>query len=62
LDTAIPAETLANGPNYLILAPQNATDYDFGPTPSANADFERLTGVEPDEDEPLSGPLLIIEV
>jgi hypothetical protein len=61
LGTAIPSEVLASGPAYLIVAPTNAADYDFAPTPSAAADFARLTGMEFDEDEPLIGPLLLIE-
>jgi len=60
LGTAIPAETLAfEFGRYAIIAPENAADYDFGPTPSAEADFARLNGME--LDEPLVGPLLIIE-
>ncbi|MDO7853181.1 hypothetical protein [Hymenobacter convexus] len=61
LGTAIPVETFAGGPGYLILVPENAADYDFGLTPSASADVERLTGVAIDEEDPLTGPLLIIE-
>jgi len=62
LGTAIPAEPLAiEEGRYAIIVPENAADYDFGPTPSATADFERLTGMELEEDEPLVGPLLIIE-
>jgi hypothetical protein len=61
LGTAVPGEVLANSPDYLIVAVANAADYDFAPTPSAEADFTRLTGIEPDKDEPLLGPLLIIE-
>lgn len=61
LGTAIPVETFAGGPGYLILVPENAADYDFGPTPSASAEVERLTGVAIDEEDPLNGPLLIIE-
>jgi hypothetical protein len=60
LGTAIPAELLASEPGrYAIIVPENAADYDFGPTPSAEADFMRLTGAE--LDEPLTGPILIIE-
>ncbi|WP_223654345.1 hypothetical protein [Hymenobacter psoromatis] len=61
LGTSIPGETLASGPAYLIIVPENAAEYGFAPTPSATADFARLTGMEPDEDEPLVGPLLFIE-
>lgn len=61
LGTAVPGEVLASSPAYLIVGAENAADYDFGPTPSATADFARLTGLTPDEDEPLVGPLLIIE-
>jgi hypothetical protein len=62
LGTEVPDELLASEANrYAIIGAENATDYDFGPTPSATADFERLTGLTPDEDEPLVGPLLIIE-
>lgn len=61
LGTVIPYEVLASGPNYLVIAPANAADYDFGPTPSATVDFERLTGLALEEDEPLVGPLLILE-
>jgi len=62
LGTAIPGEVLAGEPGrYAIIGAENAADYDFGPTPSATADFERLTGLEVDEDEPLIGPLLVIE-
>jgi hypothetical protein len=61
LGTAVPGELLASGPAYLVVSVENAADYDFGPTPSATADFARLTGLTPDEDEPLVGPLLIIE-
>ena len=61
LGTAIPVETFASGPGYLVLVPANAADYDFGPTPSASADVRRLTGVAIDEEDPMTGPLLIIE-
>jgi hypothetical protein len=61
LGTAIPGEALASGPAYLIVGAENAADYGFAATPSATADFARLTGLTPDEDEPLVGPLLIIE-
>lgn len=61
LGTAIPSEVLACGLNYLIVVPENAADYNFAPTPSAVTDFKRLTGVEPYDDEPLMGPILIIE-
>jgi hypothetical protein len=61
LGTAISCEVLASGPAYLIVVPTNAADYSFAPVPSANADFERLTGVQVEEEEPLVGPLLIIE-
>jgi hypothetical protein len=61
LGTAIPGEVLASGPNYFVVSVENAADYDFEPTPSATRDFERLTGVAVEEDEPLLGPLLIIE-
>ncbi|WP_201979290.1 hypothetical protein [Hymenobacter rubidus] len=61
LGTAVPVETLASGPGYLIVVPENAADYDFGVTPSASADVKRLTGVAIDEEDPLTGPLLVIE-
>jgi len=61
LGTAVPSEVLASEASYAIIGAENAADYDFGPTPSATADFARLTGLTPDEDEPLVGPLLIIE-
>ena len=61
LGTAIPGEVLANGLEYLVVAPENAADCGFGPTLSATTDFERLTGMALEEDEPLVGPLLIIE-
>jgi hypothetical protein len=61
LGTAVPGEVLASGPNYLVIGAENAADYDFAATPSATTDFARLTGLEPDEDEPLVGPVLIIE-
>lgn len=60
LGTSIPCETLAGGPDYLIVAPENAADYNFAPTPSAMVDFIRLTGMQIDDDE-LVGPMLIIE-
>ena len=59
LGTAIPSEVLASEAGYAIIGAENAADYDFAPTPSATADFARLTGLTPDE--PLVGPLLIIE-
>lgn len=61
LGTDIPAEVLASGSGYLVVSVENAADYGFGPTPSAEATFASLTGWETDEDEPLVGPLLIIE-
>lgn len=61
LGTAIPGDVLACGPDYLIVGVENAADYDFAATASATADFARLTGLTPDDDEPLVGPLLIIE-
>ncbi len=60
LGTSIPCETLASGPNYLVVAPENAADYNFAATPSATADFIRLTGMQLDDDE-LVGPMLIIQ-
>jgi hypothetical protein len=61
LGTDVPGEVLANGLEYLVVSVENASDYGFSPTPSANADVERLIGMELDEDDPLVGPLLIIE-
>ncbi|GEM_PF-2856554 len=62
LGTEVPDEVLASEANrYAIIGAENAADYDFAPNESATADFARLTGIEPDEDEPLVGPLLIIE-
>jgi hypothetical protein len=61
LGTAIHGEVLAAGPAYLVVSVENAADYGFNPTPSATADIERLIGMELDEDDPLVGPLLIIE-
>ena len=61
LGTAILGETLANGLSYLTVCVEHAADYEFSATPSATADFERLTGLRMEEDEPLLDPLLIIE-
>lgn len=61
LGTDVPGEVLANSLGYLIVSVENAADYNFGPTLSATTDFERLTGIALEEDEPLVGPLLIIE-
>jgi hypothetical protein len=61
LGTGVPGEVLANGLGYLVVSIENAADFGFGPTLSATTDFERLTGMELEEDEPLVGPLLIIE-
>ena len=59
--TEIPGELIASGGDSLIIGVENAADYGFAATPSASADFERLSGMAPEEDEPLVGPLLIIE-
>ncbi len=61
LGTEIPGEALASSLDYLVVSVENAADFGFGPTLSATTDFERLTGMELEEDEPLVGPLLIIE-
>jgi hypothetical protein len=61
LGTSVPGEVLGCGPEYFIVSVENAADLGFGATLSATTDFERLTGVELEEDEPLVGPLLIIE-
>jgi hypothetical protein len=60
LGTDIPGEVIACGPKYLVLGPENAADYGFAATPNATSDFTRLAGVETD-DEPLVGPMVIIE-
>jgi hypothetical protein len=60
LGTSISIEVVASAPGtYLIVGPENAADYGFAVNESAAADFQRLTGVE--LDEPLVGPLLVIE-
>jgi hypothetical protein len=60
LGTAIPGELLASEPNsYAVIGAENAADYDFATNESGSAAFERLTEME--LDEPLVGPLLIIE-
>ena len=60
LGTDIPVEPLANEEGrYAIVVPENAADYDFGRTPSAENDFLRLTGIG--LEEPLVGPVLVIE-
>lgn len=61
LGTNVSSEVLASGPGYLVVVAENAADFGFSPTLSATTDFERLTGMELEEDEPLVGPLLIFE-
>ncbi len=61
LGTSIPGELLASeADRYTVIGAENAADYDFAANESGSAEFARLAGVE--LDEPLVGPLLIIEV
>ncbi len=59
LGTAVPSEVLVSEASYAIIGAENAADYGFAATESGAAEFARLTGEE--LDEPLVGPLLIIE-
>ena len=60
LGTAHDFEVMASGPAYLVLVVENAADLELEVNTSATDEVVRLTGVDFDE-EPLLGPVLVIE-
>lgn len=60
LGTALDYDVLANGPAYLVLVVENAADLELPVNLGATAEAARLTDVDFD-DEPLVGPVLVIE-